>query len=367
MSSEDENIPDVETCQKLCEEFARVTNTDTACAQFYLQDRDWNLQQSLNDFFEDRQSRGSVRLLGDGPESEVVVVIDDSPRSLAAAATAVITETITANRDSPQIKTEEVADISTKLKFITWNIDGLSESNLKLRTKAVCKIIKREEADIIFLQEVVPFSCHYIQSHIPEYQCIQGNWNGYFTMTLLKKSMITVEHHNVIEFPNSRMGRNLLKIEAKIKDIPLTLFNAHLESTSEASSERKTQLEMAFTKIVDTPKDRTVIFAGDLNLRDKEVSQLGGHPASVQDLWITCGERKECRYTWDMNRNDNLKWMGASNYKPKCRFDRVFFRQSSLQQVVPKYFGLVGLERLLPHRCFPSDHWGVLCHFDLEG
>ncbi|XP_076306922.1 tyrosyl-DNA phosphodiesterase 2-like isoform X3 [Tachypleus tridentatus] len=300
MSSEDENIPDVETCQKLCEEFAYVTSTDTACAQFYLQDRDWNLQQSLNDFFEDRQSRGSVRLLGDGPESEVVVVVE-------------------------------------------------------------------EDADIVFLQEVVPFSCHYIQSHIPEYQCFQGNWDGYFTMTLLKKSMIIVEHHDVIEFPNSRMGRNLLKIEAKIKGIPLTLFNTHLESTSESSSERMTQLKMAYMKIVDTPKDRTVIFAGDLNLRDKEVSQLGDYPASVQDLWITCGERKECQYTWDMSRNDNLKWMGASNYKPKCRFDRAFFRQGSLQQVVPKYFGLVGLERLLPHRCFPSDHWGILCHFDLEG
>jgi tyrosyl-DNA phosphodiesterase 2 len=49
MSQPDEtdcDIPDRETCQKLTEQFAEITGTDEACAQFYLQDRNWNLEVS---------------------------------------------------------------------------------------------------------------------------------------------------------------------------------------------------------------------------------------------------------------------------------------------------------------------------------
>ena len=48
--------------------------------------------------------------------------------------------------------------LSTKapesLVFVTWNIDGLDQTNLKKRTKGVCKILEQEAADIVFLQEV---------------------------------------------------------------------------------------------------------------------------------------------------------------------------------------------------------------------
>ena len=40
------------------------------------------------------------------------------------------------------------------LVFVTWNIDGLDQTNLKKRTKGVCKILEQEAADIVFLQEV---------------------------------------------------------------------------------------------------------------------------------------------------------------------------------------------------------------------
>jgi hypothetical protein len=42
--SDDADIPDRQTCEVLCKEFAHITNTDTACAQFYLQDRKWKLE-----------------------------------------------------------------------------------------------------------------------------------------------------------------------------------------------------------------------------------------------------------------------------------------------------------------------------------
>lgn len=49
-SDSDADIPEVAVCQRLCEEFAEITGTDTACAQFYLQDRKWNLDVINYDF-----------------------------------------------------------------------------------------------------------------------------------------------------------------------------------------------------------------------------------------------------------------------------------------------------------------------------
>ena len=40
----DDDGPDGETCQKITEQFAEITGTDTACAHFFLQDRSWNLE-----------------------------------------------------------------------------------------------------------------------------------------------------------------------------------------------------------------------------------------------------------------------------------------------------------------------------------
>lgn len=394
--SDNENLPSADECQKRCEEFAEITGTDTACAQFYLQDREWNLERSVNDFFEDRANKGAVRV-NDKDESEVVVVLDGSPTGLAAAATAVITEAAlslrsgsrppnqrnrvtdqTVSRSSGQSvakSSDQTVNSSTDqtvptaqqvfgLKFITWNIDGLCEKNLKLRTKAVCKRIKNEQADLVFLQEIIPETAEYVLRHLPDYQCIFGNEMGYFIGTLLKKSTIKYEDHEITEFPNTRMMRNALRVNATLGTTPLCLINAHLESSVEASEERKWQLQSVIKDVINLPDTHTVLFAGDLNLRDKELKEIGGLPAGIEDVWMVCGSRKECSYTWDLTRNDNLMFNGK--FKPRCRFDRVYIRGSSPSKLLPKFFGLIGLERLLPHRCFPSDHWGVLCHFEIK-
>ena len=51
----------------------------------------------------------------------------------------------------------------------------------------------------------------------------------------------------------------------------MDLLNTHLESTAEHAEERTRQLEKCFEIMSKRPGDRTVIFGGDLNSRDKEV------------------------------------------------------------------------------------------------
>lgn len=39
-----QNIPPRDECQRRCTEFAAITQTDTALAMFFLQNREWNLE-----------------------------------------------------------------------------------------------------------------------------------------------------------------------------------------------------------------------------------------------------------------------------------------------------------------------------------
>jgi hypothetical protein len=49
-------------------------------------------------------------------------------------------------------------------------------------------------------------------------------------------------------------------------------MTSHLESTREHSAERIRQLKTVLGKMQEAPDSTTVIFAGDTNLRDQEVS-----------------------------------------------------------------------------------------------
>ena len=107
-----------------------------------------------------------------------------------------------------------------------------------------------------------------------------------------------------------------------------------------------------------------VIFAGDLNLRDKELKELGGLMGGIKDAWIEAGSDESKRFSWDMELNDNLTLNGSR--KPRCRFDRVYYRASKSEPVSVQKFDFIGKERLLTSDCFASDHWGLFCEFSFN-
>lgn len=51
------DFPPVEVCAERCRKFAEVTDTNEALAQFYLQDRNWNLERSIQEYYEDLAER----------------------------------------------------------------------------------------------------------------------------------------------------------------------------------------------------------------------------------------------------------------------------------------------------------------------
>ena len=109
-----------------------------------------------------------------------------------------------------------------QLTFVTWNIDGLDQKNLKRRTRAVIETLTKISADIVFLQEVIPETFSYIESKMTNYECIAAKQSDYFVATLLRRGRVYMDRHKVVDFPTTRMYRHVLAIQVgKIKFVTI--------------------------------------------------------------------------------------------------------------------------------------------------
>merc|ERR1719222_1523384 len=340
---EEEGLPDAATARKLIKEFESVTNTDEIMAQYQLQEHGWDLSRALNSFFTDKITQSEADMAARSREKP------DLPKKTVAEA---LQEGLLSTR-APE-----------SLVFVSWNIDGLDQTNLKKRTKGVCKILEQEAADIVFLQEVIPETFSYIESKMPNYVCLAAKQYNYFVATLLRKGRVYLDHHTVKDFRTSSMGRHVLAAQAHCGSVKLDLFNTHLESTKDHAEEKGRQLKQCLAQVGSRPTDRASILAGDLNLRDAELVASGGLPDRTVDVWEKCGARKEVQYTWDMMRNTNLQ-ANFGKFRPRCRFDRIYLRDSSPTTVSASHFGLIGLQKITDTQAFPSDHWGLRCVLNL--
>ena len=100
-----------------------------------------------------------------------------------------------------------------------------------------------------------------------------------------------------------------------------------------------------------------------------KLNAIGGVPNGLYDIWESTGSRKECLYTWDCSRNTNLRL--NSKFKPKCRFDRLYYKPvkalgGNELTLVPVYFELEGLEKLKSCGRFCSDHWAIQAYCEMR-
>lgn len=248
------------------------------------------------------------------------------------------------------------------MTLVSWNVDGLNREHLHQRIAAVCDQILRLDPDVVYLQEVVPEIEPSIRLQFAQYLCIPGDSQGYYVVTLLKKGTVEYKTHNVAAFTSTKMERHIVGAEATFSNKDLVLLNTHLESMSYSSEVRQVQLRRCFRQCKKEPPGKTVIFGGDMNLRDHEVESIGGLPGSIQDVWAECGSDPGSCYTWDMMCNDNLDF-GGKKVTARLRFDRIYVRHSEPRHLMPVSFKLIGQRRLETERCFPSDHWGVATQF----
>ncbi|XP_057556139.1 tyrosyl-DNA phosphodiesterase 2 [Hippopotamus amphibius kiboko] len=345
----EEGEPEVKKRRLLCVEFASVASCDAAVAQCYLAENAWEMERALNSYFEPAVQESALKSHPETPcepESCVDLTKEETSDSISS-------QTST----SENVQQEDGSVFS----FITWNIDGLDLNNLPERAQGVCSYLALYNPDVVFLQEVIPpyYAC--LKKKASSYEIITGHEEGYFTAMMLKKSRVKFKSQEIIPFPNTKMMRNLLCVHVTVSGNELCLMTSHLESTRGHAKERMNQLKMVLKKMQEAPESATVIFAGDTNLRDQEVTKCGGLPNNILDIWEFLGKPKHCQYTWDTQMNSNLGIAATC----KLRFDRIFFRAAAEgDHIIPRSLDLLGLEKLDCGR-FPSDHWGLLCNLDV--
>ncbi|KAK2518378.1 Tdp2 [Columba guinea] len=359
----------------LCSEFAAITSSDAAVARSFLADNDWHLQRALNAYFEpplEEEKEEDVDTCMVCRRALMIFIVM-SKRYLITAYLVLLDiqvnslfridltgDATTSNADVNSADLKQKEDDSS-FSLITWNIDGLDVGNLKERARGICSYLALYSPDVVFLQEVIQPHLRLLEMRASSYTVIPGNIDGYFTVIMLKKSRVKILKYEIIPFPSTSMMRNLLVVHVSISGNELCLMTSHLESTKDHSKERMKQLKIVLNKMQKESESTTVIFGGDTNLRDSEVAKLGSLPNNIMDIWEFLGRPQHCHYTWDTYSNTNLN----AEYKCKLRFDRVYFRPAADGgHIIPRSMDLIGLEKLDCGR-FPSDHWGLLCKFDV--
>lgn len=286
------------------------------------------------------------------------------------------------------------------LRVLTYNV-WFSDFRQKERAKALFAILEDADADIICLQEVTPCFLTWLRQE-PFVQegyvlsdvlgtTLQGSELAYGVLLLLKRTLHATELQ-LWQLP-SRMCRSLLVAKLPMEDVELLVATVHLESNCQDL--RREQLRQIL-RYLDAPTSH-VILAGDMNFGDFAVEEVELRQADYHDCTASSGHT--------MPRND---FDGKA-----CRLDRIYTHESAgaVWRLVPSAPRLLGTEPLDEggaeglagnnHGCFedpgdalaggdsdtdpempplipvafgeiplpmsrcPSDHYGVLCDFEI--
>ncbi|MES1905134.1 MAG: Tyrosyl-DNA phosphodiesterase 2 [Paramarteilia canceri] len=317
---------------KLSEDFVQKTATDSACAMYFLQKNDWEIEEAISDF---KNSN--------------------------------IFQSKKISKPSPNLEKDFEKDFS----ILTWNIDGLDERSQKSRFSAVLLEIESLKPTVIHLQEVTETFLELFRSSNLAllYLVVEPeicDRTTYFVCTLYSKDieLITIQY---ICYEKSVMGRGMLICNFQLNnEINLLSLNTHLESTSQYSGERIAQLAKAIKNIssVSFSNVDMAFIAGDLNLREKEVVQNKNLFLDLNDSWVESGKDASTQFTWDTKLNHN-SMLNNKSFKIRMRMDRIYFKIRDKSQIVQKSFNLCGKIFLKASQLFPSDHFGIFSVFKI--
>jgi endonuclease/exonuclease/phosphatase family metal-dependent hydrolase len=236
------------------------------------------------------------------------------------------------------------------MNLVTWNLNGLEDEHLDVRTEAAMFHIllgvpiekaattpnfKPNTPDIVVLQEVVERTFH---AHITPHFKAAGftifpekpSERSYFEVIAVRHPILEA---NYSKFEYTQQGRGLTTLSID----GLTILTAHLESQKPGASMRVDQAENIL-KIMNK-HEGAIVFAGDTNLRKSEWENL--KTEHIKDAWETAGAIKKYKTTWQ-------------NAPYKARYDRVWLKNLEI-----KNFETFGKEKVTGIDQIPSDHYGI--------
>jgi endonuclease/exonuclease/phosphatase family metal-dependent hydrolase len=266
-------------------------------------------------------------------------------------------------------------------RVLTYNI-WFSDKYQPMRFKGLCDILNRSDAHIIGLQESSYFSIYnnslticlvtkdilqqlLAQPFIQQRYCISDvdgrTFNGWYGVVLLIDTRLHISHLNLIDFPQSFMGRRLIIAEINLdQNETLRIGTVHLESLNSAE-ERQRQLNICRKIFNRSPA--TCILMGDFNFNahgQENIRQFRTLPGWI-DVWVNLMGIDNPGYTFDSGTNAMTR--ANSDATDRARIDRIILHS---QTIIPTNIDILGMKSIgneehLP--IFPSDHYGLTAVF----
>jgi endonuclease/exonuclease/phosphatase family metal-dependent hydrolase len=300
----------------------------------------------------------------------------------------------------------------SRIKFLTYNIDGLNETTIQDRLDFLLAIILSEDADIIHLQEVTPNIAETLTRGIEcnGYQASESVAQQmalmmkYYTLSFVKRSLGRTATFQRLPYRDpqamSQQGRDLLVTQLTLPQSStgggcvIETINTHGESCGIAfksleSQKRIAQVTHCLERVLVCK--HPCLMAGDLNIRDSEATHVlskineeslsrqppphrqetdrrpAGRPAQIRDVGAVIEGIKNCQPTWILPKDAQQRSTNTRG-PPAYRFDRVYV--NDLWEI--KSYRLIGTEAVFEgssgsHRSYdtPSDHFGIVCELEV--
>lgn len=205
--------------------------------------------------------------------------------------------------------------------------------------------------DIIGLQEVIDCPWSARQLHDIGYEVIPSlSPRPYRELLAINPRVFTVASTEVIKFPRSLMGRELLIAKLHFKGpegtegTSIHVGVSHLESTFQMKEERLRQLSTVF-RALETKENS--FFLADTNLNMDAALKLG---SGWVDMFVDAGSPAAHKYTYASKNNPHIT-IGPGKRNISKRYDRIFRHGDQYGVKSFKLFGTADPQ---------SDHYGVL-------
>jgi len=242
-----------------------------------------------------------------------------------------------------------------RLIFLTFNT-WFSDFHFEERFKAILKILKGSNADIIALQEITDRSLQlilqedWVKNH---YYISDFSGSTFYSYGVIFLSKMPINLLYLYPLP-SIMGRNVLIAEFVVNKQKILIGTTHLESYPISATIRSSQLKEIFQLLNDSNHS---VLMGDFNFCSSWVEN-----STIDNRYLDFWEilrPDEPGHTEDTDINTMRK-----NIKQKdkfVRFDRILIRSTD-NMWKPKTINRIGKKPISPEfpDIFPSDHFGLV-------
>lgn len=190
---------------------------------------------------------------------------------------------------------------STQFRLATWNTDGLCERAPLKRSVVIARSLRRDGADVLFLQEVVPETLQVFDKILCRdqlYTRVNDTLRYPYFVIMYVKSKHKVEMtlcHKFRGSAQSGMGREWVEANVNIEGVLVKFITSHLESCKSGSKTRIEQFKVIAQKMLDCP--HAAVCGGDFNMRNFEQATVF-EEYRMRDVYEHYGKPKHAAKTW---------------------------------------------------------------------